>query len=496
MPERGDIKGDKKYDGKQWRLMCVVEGCTKSALDSETKKCRAHGGGLRYVVRCDVEGCTNAARDSKTKKCSAHGGGLRCDVEGCTKAAADSETMKCVAHGGGIICIVKGCTNAARNSKTKKCIAHGGGLRCDVEGCTKSAVDSKTMKCKAHGGGLRCDVEGCAKSAADSETMKCVAHGGGLRCVVEGCTKSAADSETMKCKAHGGGLRCDVEGCAKSAVDSKTMKCKAHGGGLRCVVEGCTKSAVDSKTKKCTAHGGGFRCVIEGCTKAAADSETMKCVAHGGGIRCPHDKILGTCTECPYTTVPRLICKICMSKRLSNRRVSLGICAECEPNAPERTEITFGKMIIEAFGYEPNVKDKMLATGSACNGLQKRRPDILWTIPGKVAVVLEIDEDSHVDRESSCELRKISEQNEAIQLLEGCECIPVYTIRVNPDAYDGGNVTKKERAEKVAGLLRDIIHGDHEYEQNGYMKVIFCYYHSKSRHHIDAHKTEFDCEEL
>lgn len=186
-----------------------------------------------------------------------------------------------------------------------------------------------------------------------------------------------------------------------------------------------------------------------------------------------------------------------MSKRLSSsRRISLGICAGCEPDTPERTEIIFGDMIIEAFGYEPNAKDKTLATGTACNGLQNRRPDLLWVYPGKVAVVLEIDEDSHVDRESSCELRKISEQNEAIQLLEGCECIPVYTIRVNPDAYDGGNVTKKERVEKVAGLLRDIIHGDHEYEQNGYMKVIFCYYHSKSRHHIDAHKAEFDCEEL
>ena len=202
------------------------------------------------------------------------------------------------------------------------------------------------------------------------------------------------------------------------------------------------------------------------------------------------------CTECPHTTVPRAICKYCGKKRLSNRRVSIEYCAECEPNTPERTEITFGNMIIEAFGYEPNAKDKTMSTGVACNGIQNRRPDLLWVIPGKVAVVVEIDEDSHVARESPCELRKISEQNEAIQLLEGCECIPVYTIRVNPDAYDGGNVTKKERAEKVASLLGDILHGEHEYEQNGFMKVIFCYYHSKSRHHIDAHKAAFDCEEL
>ena len=151
-------------------------------------------------------------------------------------------------------------------------------------------------------------------------------------------------------------------------------------------------------------------------------------------------------------------------------------------------------MIIDAFGHEPYSKDKTMATDAACDGIQRRRPDLVWIVPGKVAVVVEIDEDSHFGRDTSCELRKISEQSEAIQMMEGCECIPVYTIRVNPDAYDGGNVSREDRAERVAEILSDIIHGDHEYEQNGFMKVIFCYYHSKSQHHIDAHVKEFSCE--
>ena len=53
-----------------------------------------------------------------------------------------------------------------------------------------------------------------------------------------------------------------------------------------------------------------------------------------------------------------------------------------------------------------------------------------------MAVVVEIDEHSHVDYDASCEVKKISEQNLQIQHLEGCENIPVFTIRVNPDAYD------------------------------------------------------------
>ena len=66
---------------------------------------------------------------------------------------------------------------------------------------------------------------------------------------------------------------------------------------------------------------------------------------------------------------------------------------------------TFGNMIIEAFGHEPYSKDKTQATDAACDGIQKRRPDLVWINPGKVAVVVEIDEDSHSDRDSSCELR-------------------------------------------------------------------------------------------
>lgn len=36
-----------------------------------------------------------------------------------------------------------------------------------------------------------------------------------------------------------------------------------------------------------------------------------------------------------------------------------------------------------------------IASTSACSDLERRRPDLLWVEPGKVAVVVEIDEDSH-----------------------------------------------------------------------------------------------------
>jgi len=149
-------------------------------------------------------------------------------------------------------------------------------------------------------------------------------------------------------------------------------------------------------------------------------------------------------------------------------------------------------MIIAEVGHEPNIIDKSLAHDTACQGLEKRRPDMLWHIQNRVAVVVEIDENSHKDREASCELSKISEQTYAIQIMDAN--IPVYTIRVNPDAYDKRRVMVVERARMVGCIVKDILAKYEDYERNGYAKVYFCYYHSHSAHLIDAHKLHWDCE--
>jgi len=158
--------------------------------------------------------------------------------------------------------------------------------------------------------------------------------------------------------------------------------------------------------------------------------------------------------------------------------------------------VTFGRQIIDAFGHEPNTKDKTIATSSKCAELDKRRPDLLWVKHGKVAVVVEIDENSHVDRETSCEIRKISEQNLAIQQLDGCANIPVHTIRVNPDAYDDDDdVPLEERAQIVADLMRRIFDDD-SHEPNGFAKLYFVCYHSKAKFQIDAHAEYWTCDIL
>jgi len=152
-------------------------------------------------------------------------------------------------------------------------------------------------------------------------------------------------------------------------------------------------------------------------------------------------------------------------------------------------------MIIEQVGFEPNCKDKTVSTGANCKGLDKRRPDLLWVIKNKVAVVVEIDEHSHAEYEPSCEIRKISEQNLAIQQLDDCENIPVYTIRINPDAYDKKRITLKTRAETVAKKVREILDDD-SHERQGYAKIFFYCYHSKADHIIEAQRKHWNVEIL
>ena len=64
--------------------------------------------------------------------------------------------------------------------------------------------------------------------------------------------------------------------------------------------------------------------------------------------------------------ITRVICKGCMSKLLSKKRIPNGFCETCEKQRPERTEVTFGKMIIDEVGFEPNSKDTAIPFTNDC----------------------------------------------------------------------------------------------------------------------------------
>lgn len=250
----------------------------------------------------------------------------------------------------------------------------------------------------------------------------------------------------------------------------------------------CNGSAIcqhDKLKRYCKTCGGSAYC--------QHGKQKQVCKECDGNGLCSHGRQKLTCTECPIKgKIPSTICKGCMSKQLNAKRIALGLCATCEKQRPERTEVTFGKMIIDEVGFEPNSKDTAIPFTNDCKGFDRRRPDLLWVVPGSVAVIVEIDEHSHKDYEPSCEVRKISEQNLLVQQLQGCENIPVFTIRVNPDTFDKKRIQKLTRAKTVARKVKDLLDGT--YDRNGYAKVFFHCYHSKSQHLIDEHAKNWDCE--
>lgn len=282
---------------------------------------------------------------------------------------------------------------------------------------------------------------------------------------------------------------CRIEGtggtsrCIHNNVRSQCYECK--GSSI------CEHNKRREQCRECFDLGiSGSNFCIHGTRKS--NCKTCK----GSSQVCEHGKLRLGCLECPLGEKIRInVCKVCVSKFLSGKAMlDRGLCSKCDEKLP-RTEVTFGNMIIEQVGFEPNCKDKTLSTGAKCKGLDKRRPDLLWVIKNKVAVVVEIDEKSHVEYEPSCEIRKISEQNLAIQQLDDCENIPVYTIRVNPDTYDKKRITLQTRAETVAKKVREILDDD-SHERQGYAKIFFYCYHSKADHIIEAQRKHWNVEIL
>ena len=218
------------------------------------------------------------------------------------------------------------------------------------------------------------------------------------------------------------------------------------------------------------------------------------CVTCGGSSMCEHGCSRGSCVYCPISDKNyKKLCQICKCTRVPSH-LGIFVCKGCRQTDLQRIEHVFGDMIITHAGHPPNSKDKAVTNTGICGDLDRRRPDLLWVVPGKLAVVVEIDEDSHVGRETSCEVRKISEQNLAIGGMEEIQYLPVITIRVNPDKCDVSEATLEDRAIYVGELVKNLIRHDYDVDQNGGAKIIFCYYHTKSQKHIEEHQKHWICE--
>ena len=69
-------------------------------------------------------------------------------------------------------------------------------------------------------------------------------------------------------------------------------------------------------------------------------------------------------------------------------------------------------------------------------GCSKRRPDLLLDL-GEQVIIIEIDENQHIDYDCSCENKRLMELSQDLQHR------PIVFIRFNPDSYkkNGKNIT-------------------------------------------------------
>lgn len=227
-----------------------------------------------------------------------------------------------------------------------------------------------------------------------------------------------------------------------------------------------------------------------GCSVCIKNNRTM----------CLHGRRRDQCYYChTVEEIQRLrtFCRVCCAKRMSNQRRRAGVtmCAECDPSSPTRIELILRPKFVEILGPY-NIADEFLGTGGGCgNEKSTNKPDLLWLtcddgFENIRALVIEVDEDSHSDRDVTCEAKRISQQFVYIQSAAsqqyGSADVRVLFLRYNPDAYDGPRTSGEDRIKNVAAVGDAFLHGDTWRVISPLAPhLMYFYYHSRGQKHID-----------
>ena len=344
------------------------------------------------------------------------------NTEGQTKslycASHKEETMVDVRHNK---CIYKGCKkmpyfNKEGETRGVFCATHKEESmidikthRCIHEGCKKHPYFNKEGETK----GLFC-VTHKEESMVDVKSNKCI-HAGckkhpyfnkegetkGLFCVTH------KEESMVDVKNH----RCIHEGCKKHPYFNKEGETK----GLYCA-DHKEESMVDVK------HN---RCIHEGCKKhpyfnKEGETKGLFCVTH---------------KEESMVDIKNKRCKTHLCSTHVTKKND-GYCLHCYihlfPDKPvtrnyKTKEYSVVDYVKTTFPY-PWIADKI--TG----GCSRRRPDLLLDLIDQV-LIIEVDENQHIDYDCSCENKRIME------LSQDLAHRPIVFIRFNPDEYQKGDST-------------------------------------------------------
>ena len=246
-------------------------------------------------------------------------------------------------------------------------------------------------------------------------------------CIHEGCKKQPTynnDGETkaLYCSAHKTegmvnvkSKTCLHEGCKTQPTYNNQGETK----GLYCS-EHKTEGMVNVKSKTC---------LHEGCkTQPIYNNE-----GETKGLYCSEHKQEGM-IDVKHRTCKTYLCSTLVQKKYD------GYCRFCYmnlfPDKPVSRNYKTKEQSVVEFVKTKFPKMSWVADKIIQNACSKRRPDLLLDL-GYQVIIVEIDENQHIDYDCSCQNKRIMELSQDVGHR------PIVFIRFNPDEYekDGTNIT-------------------------------------------------------
>lgn len=272
--------------------------------------------------------------------------------------------------------------------------------------CVHDRMRSVCKEC--HGGSI------CKHGNYRTRCKEC--HGSSI------CEHGIMKSTCRKCKGsrfcEHGKLKQNCKDCHGSNICEhnvfKAMCKKCHGSRI------CKHNNVKDRCKEC--HGVGI-CQHEKLKQVCS-------ICNG----CKHHKLKKFCRECGGNA----LCKSPWCETIATKKFKY-YCLFCFvhlfPDEPiARNYRTKEKIIVDYVTSEFN-EYTWITNKKVQDGCSKRRPDLLVDL-GDQVVIIEIDENQHIDYDCSCENKRLMELSKDVGHR------PIVFIRFNPDGYINNEGTK------------------------------------------------------
>ena len=319
---------------------------------------------------------------------------------------------------------------------------------CQEKGCTTRPNFNLSGETK----GLYCNVHK-KEGMVDVKRAKCIHEG----CITRPSFNLSGETKGLYCSGHKkNGMinvidkRCMHEGCTTQpsfnlSGEPKGIYCSVHKKERMinvikptCMHEGCTAKpnfniSGESKGIYCSSHKKDGMvdvvhplCIYEGCIT----QPSFNISGVSNGLYCNVHKKDGM-VDVKHSTCKTHLCSIRVEEKYD------GYCLRCFiylfPDKPisrnyKTKEYAVVEYIKQHYSHLQWIADKIIN-----GGCSKRRPDLLLDL-GYQVLIVEIDENQHIDYDCSCENKRIME------LSQDMGHRPIIFIRFNPDEYEKNGI--------------------------------------------------------